>query len=119
MRHDDLDRVLSEEEGILPSSGFTASVMDAVRREVLTPPPIAFPWRRALPGMAVAVLGLIAALTELGRGAAVPPLPVAQPSRLVPIVEAIMSAGTGWIVLALLLTLASVTLSMRLASGRT
>ena len=33
---------MSEEE-ILPSSGFAASVMEAVRREAATPPPIPFP----------------------------------------------------------------------------
>jgi hypothetical protein len=57
MRDDELDRILSEGE-ILPSSGFTASVMDAVRREAAAPPAIPFPWKRALPGMIAAVLML-------------------------------------------------------------
>ena len=48
-----IDRILSREE-ILPSSGFVSSVMDAVRREAAAPPPIPFPWKRALP---FAVLG--------------------------------------------------------------
>ena len=33
MSHDEIDRIFSREEEILPSSGFSASVMDAVRRE--------------------------------------------------------------------------------------
>jgi hypothetical protein len=57
MKHHDLDRILSEEE-ILPSSGFTASVMDAVRREAAAPPPIPFPWKRALPGLVAGGLTL-------------------------------------------------------------
>ena len=41
--NDEFDRIMSEEE-ILPSSGFAASVMEAVRREAVAPPPIPFPW---------------------------------------------------------------------------
>ena len=52
MRHDDLDHILSEGQDILPSSGFVGSVMDAVRYEAAAPPPIPFPWKRALPGFA-------------------------------------------------------------------
>ena len=43
MRTDDLDRWLSEGEAIVPSSGFTAGVMDAVHREALAPPPDSIP----------------------------------------------------------------------------
>lgn len=35
------------------SSGFAASVMEAVKSEASAPRPIAFPWRRALPGIVV------------------------------------------------------------------
>lgn len=64
MKNDDLDRILSQEE-IQPSSGFTASVMEAVRREVAAPPPIPFPWRRALPGVVAAVVTLALILTVI------------------------------------------------------
>jgi hypothetical protein len=50
--------MLSHEAEIVPSSGFTASVMNAVRGQAQAPPPILFPWKRALPGMAAAVLSL-------------------------------------------------------------
>ena len=43
MRDDEIDRILSSEEGIVPSSGFTVSVMEEVMREASTPPPIPFP----------------------------------------------------------------------------
>jgi hypothetical protein len=65
MKHDELDRALanlSNDDAILPSSGFAASVMDAVRREALAPPPLPFPWKRALPCFAACILGVIALL---------------------------------------------------------
>lgn len=60
--NDEFDRIMSEEE-ILPSSGFAASVMEAVRREAAAPPPIPFPWKRALPGAVFAAATLIGILT--------------------------------------------------------
>ena len=59
--NDEFDRIMSEEE-ILPSSGFAASVMEAVRREAAAPPPIPFPWKRALPGALFAAATLIGIL---------------------------------------------------------
>jgi hypothetical protein len=59
MSHDEIDRILSDEEELLPSSGFASSVMDAVRREAAAPPPIPFPWKRALPGLVVAAMTLV------------------------------------------------------------
>ena len=59
---DELDRILSEEEQILPSSGFVASVMAAVRHQAATSAPIPFPWRRALPGLAAAAVTLVSLL---------------------------------------------------------
>lgn len=45
-----LDAILNSEEAILPSSGFAAAVMQRVREEAAAPPPIPFPWKRAIPG---------------------------------------------------------------------
>jgi hypothetical protein len=121
MNHDEFDRILSEEQGIVPSSGFATAVMDAVRREASAPPPIPFPWKRALPGLAAAGLGLASVFVcfvRLVRGAAGMPGPATQSSELVPILQTMMDVRAGWIALVLLLTLASVTLSMRLAVGR-
>jgi hypothetical protein len=50
MKDHEIDRILAENE-ILPSSGFTASVMEAVRREATETRAIPFPWKRALPGL--------------------------------------------------------------------
>ena len=60
MTDDDLDRILSKEQTIAPSAGFVASVMVAVRREKATPAPLSFPWKRALPGIAAAIVSVAA-----------------------------------------------------------
>jgi hypothetical protein len=70
MSHDELDRMLLGEREIVPSSGFVTNVMDAVRREASTPPPIPFPWKWALRGLAawtgVLVLFLMTVWAQVG-----------------------------------------------------
>jgi hypothetical protein len=46
-----IDHILATEEALIPSSGFLASVMERVHEEAAAPPPIPFPWKRAIPGM--------------------------------------------------------------------
>ena len=124
--HDEaeINSILSREDEILPSSGFTVSVMDAVRREATAPPPIPFPWKRALPGLVVAGLALvlilisiIAAIAQLGK-ATTPQLSMSVPSAMPPIFSGGIKSAAIWTMLALLMTFVSVKLSMRLASGR-
>jgi|SRR5271157_1684832 len=121
MRNDDLDRILSQQEEILPSSGFASSVMEAVAREAAVPPPIPFPWKRALPGLSAAGLALMAVLTGslllLENGAASQPLPPEWLSALTSLLQASKTLGAYWIAMALLLSLASVKLSTHFASG--
>ena len=122
MRQDDLDRMLSKEQQIIPSSGFVNSVMDSVRREALTPAPIPFPWKRALPGLASVVLSLALLLIAGGalftRGIAGQSQPLALPFAQDRILEAARSIRAGWIVLALLLSFASAKLSIRFSTLR-
>lgn len=59
---DELDRILSTEEPLIPSSGFTARVMEAVHDAAGQPPPLPFPWGRFL-------AGVLASLTSLASGA--------------------------------------------------
>ena len=51
MTNERMDEILGTERELVPSSGFLASVMDRVREEAATPPPIPFPWKRAVPGI--------------------------------------------------------------------
>lgn len=120
MKHDEIDRILAAADEILPSSGFAAAVMHAVRSEAEAPTPIPFPWRRALPGAMAAVVALTLPMVELftqsGAGTASSQGGSIGSFAIEPIVLAAMNAGAHWIGLALLLTLASVSLAMRLGS---
>jgi hypothetical protein len=125
--NDEINRILSRQDEILPSSGFAASVMDTVRREAAAPPPIPFPWKRALPGLVVGgfvlALALVwgtAAIAQLARGGTTQHLPMSVPPLLPPIFHGhggVESAAI-WTALALLMALISVRFSMRLASAR-
>ncbi len=57
-----LDRILSQEGALLPSSGFSASVMDAIQQQVAQPAPIPFPWKQAIPGLAALLAGIVIAI---------------------------------------------------------
>ena len=129
--HDEgeISRILSREEEILPSSGFAISVMDAVRREAAAPPPIPFPWKRALPGLvvggfalALVFLTLVVAIAQLLRASTSAHFSMSLPSVLTPIfglgLQRNLKIAASWTVLALLVAFVSVKLSMRLASGR-
>jgi hypothetical protein len=117
MRDDEMDRILSRDEQIAPSSGFVSSVMDAVRREAATPPPIPFPWERAAPGLAGWAVTLGAMV--LGAFGWIEDASGTQiAAALAGLEEAGASIGAGWIILALLVSLVSVKLSMRLAGAR-
>jgi hypothetical protein len=122
MRDSDLDRILSNEEEILPSSGFAASVMEAVQREAAAPPPIPFPWKRALPGLCVAAITLVALLTAsillLLHGAPTQPIPRHWRAALNSAAAVSQNLGAAWIILALALSFASVKLATLFASTR-
>jgi len=60
---DDLERILSSDDDLEPSSGFARSVLEAARTLGVEPPPIPFPWRRF-------AVGLAACLCLAGAGAA-------------------------------------------------
>ncbi|MGO8719598.1 MAG: hypothetical protein ACLQMO_10305 [Acidobacteriaceae bacterium] len=126
MNANDLDRLLMETEEIVPSSGFVASVMQAVREEAAAPAPIPFPWKWALPGLIVSValaLGLI--VPWIFRGvhsghsmvAAATVTPHTNLLSMVPHAQIATSTVVAleWSGLALLLSFAAVWFSMRIA----
>lgn len=119
---DELDRMISREDEIVPSSGFVSSVMDAVRQEAAASqstafPPIPFPWVRALPGfiaLGTMLAMLIAVVVQAAR------LPASVPSHALPEwldswVHTFKQTNSEWIAFAFLLALFSVYLSFRLA----
>jgi hypothetical protein len=119
MNRDDLDRILGQEKKILPSSGFAASVMEAVRREAATPPPLSFPWKLALPGLVSSCLVLVWALVEgirqVIRGDVTSPLPPSLWLTLTSVLESPKDAAMCWVAIALVLSFASVKLAMHFA----
>jgi hypothetical protein len=118
MHGDDLDRILASDEELVPSSDFAIAVMDAVRREAAAPPPIPFPWRRAIPGIAavVAILASIAAgLVQFLRTPFSAADPSAMFSSLKQLIDPAVHYGVGWIAIALLLSLSAAALSTRLS----
>lgn len=94
-----LDPILGSEDELVPSSGFLAAVMERVEEEALAPPPIPFPWAKAVPGMVLTagVLGWTGYLTvrflaasAASWTAAAPALPAAA---LGPLKAAVWVAG--------------------------
>jgi len=122
----ELDAILGEEPEIEPSKEFASGVMNALRREVATPPPLRFPWICVIPALvtwALAVAALIAApfvgagapekhLTGFGFG----------DSFLRSLFELarqmFYAPQASWIALALLLTLVCVGFPLRLVRGK-
>jgi hypothetical protein len=121
MQQESLDRVLTTDEEIVPSSGLAGAVMEAVRRETSRPMPIPFPWKRALPGLLLAGLVVVAAvfvpMPRNGFGGSA--LSVTGVAVIVaPILLPMRKFGLNCLVGALLLSSACVRFSTRLASWR-
>jgi hypothetical protein len=105
VKTDDIDRALQEGE-IAPSSGFVSSVMYAVRREAATPPPVEFPWARALPGFIALIIALATCIVQFIREANSSHASPVLPTSLVDMFASGKPLGGGWITLILLVTLA-------------
>lgn len=117
MRPDEIDRILSSEAEIIPSSGFAESVMEAVRREAEDPQPIPFPWKQAIAGIAVwiVVVGLV--VTEFVQHAYMDShITLAQMPQVMTVMKSVWDSGLNWIALALAMSLVSLTAIKRLLS---
>lgn len=121
MKQEELNRILSKDAKIVPSSGFVASVMDVVRREA-TAPPIPFPWKRALPGLCVCGLALLLVViivitTSSGENSGGAPSSILE-LGFAAILVGWRAMGANWIVLGLTLAFVSVKLSMLMGSRK-
>jgi hypothetical protein len=114
MKNEKIDRILANEEALLPSSGFVDTVMDRIREESAAPQPIPFPWRQAIFGAMAACVGLAWGVVELIR-LAIAAGHDSQPVAL-PIPAAVLQPmeSLGWAALALVVSLASWKLSRRM-----
>jgi hypothetical protein len=107
MNHESLDRILAHEEHLVPSSGFVSSVMERIHEEAAVPPPLPFPWKRAVPGL-ISAGGVLMwggfALVRYG----LPALRSSEPVS-VHLPAAVIGAAHGalWVALALGVSLAS------------
>ncbi len=122
MRPDDIDRILAAEDELVPSSGFAASVLEAVRREASAPPPIPFPWKRAWPGLVAAALALVvvpaALIGPFARAVASHPTAPISVSSIASLLRPAADAGCLWVLVALVVTLASIGFSKRISGSR-
>ena len=110
MKHDDIDRILGQEPTLTPSSGFSASVMDAVRRQVEGPEPLSFPWRRVVPGLAVCLLAIVAIVIAGFSGST--PVGGSRPLITAPLENILLAQSTLWLCGALLGSWMAVRLSL-------
>jgi len=97
---DELDRILSSGADVRPSPTFLRSVMAAVERQADAPPPIPFPWRRALPGIALAAILVIVEAFALGSAMEVN-------ATTVPLFEDMPTPTAMWIVIGLFVSAAT------------
>lgn len=114
---DDLDRILSTERSVTPSPGFAPSVMRAVRHEAATPPAIPFPWRRMMPLIAAAAVLFIAVLLSLPYWPAAEPSSMADSTAMKSMLAAFATLPLGYLAAALLGSLVTVRLTLRMTSG--
>ena len=118
MMRDDLERLLADEDEITPSSGFMASVMEAVEREAIAPPPLQFPWLRALPGF-LAMVAALAVATWHGIGSLSDPAEFQALGEQVRQISVFAtSIGLQWTLLAAAITVVSVMLPLGLVRSR-
>jgi hypothetical protein len=127
MRQHELDHILSREKEIVPSAKFTANVMGAIRSEAAAPPPISFPWLRALPGLfagAVALFWIVVQNRDWSGSGVLQATTLASffqswTDRLTLILNSAKANGVGWVLLSLLLTFACWELTRFVAGRRT
>lgn len=116
----------ARDDVILPSSGFADGVMAAVHHEAIAPAPIAFPWKRAIPGFIAAagaltfLIAMLVALIRFRAAAAAVQAPVPQLSAawLTQFAQSHLGPDALWVALALVIPLFCVMLMRRLLFAR-
>ena len=111
----EIEAILAGEEELLPSSGFLSSVLERIEQEAAAPPPVPFPWKRAVPGILMAAGVFSGGTVKLIR------LDLLTPAllrfTLPPLSSAVIGQieQAGWVAVALGVSLLSWLLARRLA----
>jgi uncharacterized membrane protein YhfC len=117
MNPDDIDYILTNEELITPSPDFLASVMRAVRRQAASLPPLKFPWLRFLPGILAMFVAIMRAVWDLVGFLNEPDVLAGFKEQLHQFADLAAQFGVQWIVLAVAITVVSLTLSISLVAS--
>lgn len=96
---DTITRILAAQEELLPSSGFVSGVMERVHQEAAALPPIPFPWKRAIPGIALAAGVFGWGAFEMIRHA--PAIAISPATMHLPAAAISSLESAGWVALAL------------------
>jgi hypothetical protein len=111
-RPDALDCILLE-DALIPSSGFAASVMEAIEEQASQPASIPFPWKLAMPGLAALLIVIVIAIRLLAAG-----LHSQATLNLDSALVRTVGKPAGSVVLALAAAFVCFLLTQRLAAGR-
>lgn len=114
---DKVDAILASEEPIVPSSGFAAAVMQRVREEAAAPPPIPFPWKRAIPGFVFASIVLSFVTVKFVRAYRATEFSLSVPPVRLGVHVPLDAAQAMWLLIAAALALGSWLLTRRLTSS--
>lgn len=109
---DIIGRILASEEPLVPSSGFASAVMERVQKESTAPPPIPFPWKRAIPGIALAAGVFGWGAVEMMHHAPAMTISLASVRLSAAVTTGLES--TGWVILALAASMLAWRFSCRL-----
>ena len=115
MTEERIDEILGKEEELIPSSGFLSAVMERVREEATAPPPIPFPWKRAVPGFIVAagVFGWVGVEFARSLGSEIAAMTLPQMHLAAAATQPLEQAG--WVAAALAISVGAWLFSRRLA----
>jgi hypothetical protein len=118
------EHLAGNSEQLAPSSGFAVSVMESIETQAAEPPPIAFPWLRALPGLFAllcCLVVLVVALLRMSAGSSFAGTALDSSGQFANSMSHIMTAGEmtfSWIAVAALLSITAVAASFRLTGRR-
>lgn len=117
MKSDEIENVLANEEQIMPSPDFLASVMRAVRRQAAALPPLKFPWPRLLPAILAMFVAIMRVVWDLIGFLVEPDVLAGFKEQLQQFADLAAQFGVQWIVLALIITAVSLMLSISLVGS--